>query len=224
MCGRYVNKLTQEVVTDFFAIERCAIEWEPRYNVAPTTIVPVVRRVTDDTIREVVGMRWGLRPFWAKPDAKLPLMINARAETVASKPSYRSAFKTRRCLVPASGYYEWQRRPNKTKLPFYFSRKDEAPIAFAGIWEEGDDDHSATVAIITTEPNAEAEKIHDRMPVIMKRDRWTAWLDPTPLSRDDAVGFLEAPPAGLLRIYPVSPAVNSVKNDDPRLIRETQPD
>ena len=217
MCGRYVNKITGEVVTSFFEVNHIRIQWHPRFNIAPTTIVPVVRRAEVGE-KELVGMKWGLRPFWAKSDAKLPLMINARAETVASKPSYRAAFKARRCLVPASGYYEWQKHPDGPKQPFYFTRVDGNPIAFAGIWEGGEDDASGTVSIITTEPNADAAKIHDRMPVIMKRDRWAEWLSPEPLPSETTKDFLESPPVGLLSIYSVSTAVNSIRNDDPRLI------
>lgn len=217
MCGRYVNRLTGEVVASFFEVNDIRIEWNPRFNVAPTTTVPVVR-LKEDKCRELVGMKWGLRPFWAKPDAKLPPMINARAETVVSKPSYRAAFKSRRCLVPASGYYEWQKLAGGPKQPFYFTRKDGNPIAFAGIWEAGNDDSPDTVSIITTEPNADAAQIHDRMPVIMKRDRWETWLAPEPLAAGDVTEYLAPPPIGLLSIYPVSTAVNSVRNDGPRLI------
>lgn len=208
-------------MTSFFEVNEIRIKWNPRFNVSPATIIPVVRE-KDSSQREVVGMRWGLRPFWAKPDAKLPLMINARAETVASKPSYRAAFKKRRCIVPASGYYEWQKVPGGQKQPFYFTRKDGQPIAFAGIWEAGHGEEPETVAIITTGPNTDASKIHDRMPVIMKREFCEEWLATDPLPSEKATKYLKSPPVGLLLIHPVSTAVNSVRNDDPRLIDQVE--
>lgn len=122
MCGRYVRKDGTPVFS-FFEIDDRRVEWRPSYNVAPATQIPVVRREADGK-REIVELTWGLVPSWAKPDAKLPLMINSRGETVASKPAYRSAFKARRCIVPASGYFEWQKLPEGGKQPFYFERTD----------------------------------------------------------------------------------------------------
>ena len=198
-------------VYSFFEIDEIRIEWHPSYNVAPTTKVPVIRR-EDDGRRELVELSWGLRPFWAKPDAKLPMMINARAETVASKPSYRSAFKSRRCIVPASGYFEWQKLPEGGKQPYYFERADGNPMAFAGIWD------GETVATITTAPNAEAALIHDRMPVIVEPANLTCFLDPEPLSEDERAVLLAPSPDGLLKAWPVSKLVGNVRNNDPRLI------
>ena len=217
MCGRYVNKLIGEAVFSFFEVNDIRIAWRPRYNVAPTTEVPVIR-LAEEGFREVVGMRWGLRPFWAKPDAKLPLMINARAETIAEKPAYRAAFKKRRCLVPASGYYEWQQRGKGPKQPWFFERKDGFPIAFAGIWEAGLEDHPETVSIITTTPNQETAEIHDRMPVILRRRFWKRWFEPMPLSDEERRDILIPAPDGSLALREVSTAVNSVSNDDPTLI------
>lgn len=155
-------------------------------------------------------MRWGLIPSWAKPESKLPLMINARAETIATKPAYRSAFKTRRCIVPATGYFEWQKLPDGTKQPFYFTRKD--PLAFAAIWE------GETVATITTEPNKEAAQVHNRMPVILNFNQFDRWLEPTPLSEEECRLFLHSLPDGSLYCHPVDRRVGSVRFDDPSLI------
>ena len=175
----------------------------------------MVRR-NQDSERELVELRWGLIPVWAKPDSKLPLMINARAETVASKPSYRSAFKTRRCIVPATGYYEWKKLPDGSKQPFHFTKKD-TPLAFAAIWE------GETVATITTEPNKEAAEVHDRMPVILDQSQYDRWMEPSPLSEEESRLFLRGLPDGSLDCYPVDRRVGSVRFDDPSLM-EPAPD
>ena len=187
------------------------IRYQPpaRWNIAPTTGIAVVRQEADGE-REVLDMRWGLVPSWAKPESKVPLMINARAETVATKPAYRSAFKSRRCIVPATGYFEWKKLPDGTKQPFYFTRK--APLAFAAIWE------GMTVATITTEPNKEAAQVHDRMPVILDRHQFERWMDPEPLSEEEGRLFLRCLPDGSLDFYPVDRRVGSVRYDDPSLI------
>lgn len=216
MCGRYVNKLG-EAQYSFFELNDIRLPKfpaRPRYNIAPTTKIPVV--IAEDAGRRaLVEMRWGLRPSWATPEKKLPAMINARVETVASVPSFRSAFKTRRCIVPASGYYEW--RAGKVKQPFYFQRRDGLPIAFAAIWEHNSD-AGDTVCTITTRPNAEASTVHDRMPVILPREAWSRWLEPEPLTEEECAQLLAPSPDGLLEIYPVDRAVGSVANDNPGLI------
>lgn len=213
MCGRYVRKDTAEVVYSFFEINDIRITWQPSYNIPPTAKIPVVRQISEN--RELVEMTWGLRPSWAKPDAKLPMMHNARAETVSKLPSYRSAFKSRRCIVPASGYFEWQ--AGTPKQPFYFERKDNCPLAFAGIWESNPD-VGDTVCIITTSPNEEAGKIHDRMPVILRRGYWQRWFDPLPLTDDERENILIPAPDGSMRISPVTRAVGNVRNNAPELI------
>lgn len=210
MCGRYVRKDGTPVFS-FFEINDRRVEWRPSYNVAPATKVPAVRR-EDGGNREIVELTWGLVPAWAKPDAKLPLMINARAETVASKPAYRSAFKARRCIVPASGYFEWQKLPDGGKQPFYFERTDGNPIAFAAIWE------GQTVATITTEPNKEAGEIHDRMPVMLTGENLARFLDPEPLTPEEREKLLAPAPDGTLALWPVSKLVGSVRNNEPGLI------
>lgn len=215
MCGRYVNKLG-EVQYSFFEVSDIRIPFRPRFNIAPSTEIPVVK-AEDDSHRVLVAMKWGLRPFWAKPDAKLPSMINARAESIASKPAYRAAFKSRRCLVPASGYYEWSKMPEGGKQPFYFERKDGHPIAFAAIYEPAHDDFPETVAIVTTEPNEEALKVHDRMPVILRRVEWPRWFDPSPLSDEERERMLVPAPDGSLNVFPVDKAVGNVRNDNPGL-------
>ena len=210
MCGRYVIKDAKERFAEFFDIDSVMCAAIIRFNIAPTTGVPVVR--FQDGRRTMSEMRWGLIPAWAKSDAKLPMMVNARAETVASKPSFRSAFKYRRCIVPASGYFEWQKVEGGLKQPYYFERQDGHPIAFAGIWE------GETVATITTEPNAEAAPIHDRMPVILEKENWERFLAAEPLTEEERGVLLAPSPPGTLKLWPVSRLVGSVKNQGAELI------
>jgi putative SOS response-associated peptidase YedK len=192
--------------------------FEPRYNVAPTQLVPAVRQ--EDGKRRLVTLRWGLIPSWAK-DAKIGYrLINARADTVAAKPSFRSAFKRRRCLVPADGFYEWK-RSGTLKQPFFIHRKDEEPFAFAGLWEgwenPEDDKEVQSCSLITTEANELMAPIHDRMPVILPVSAYDRWLDP-----DEPVNDLQSPlkpyPADEMAAYPISTYVNSPKNQGPKCI------
>lgn len=213
MCGRYTLDPTKLSLKEFRVSQ---VRYTPpaRFNIAPTTGIAVVRQDPKDG-RELVEMRWGLIPVWAKADSKLPLMINARAETVASKPSYRSAFKSRRCIVPATGYYEWKKLPDGTKQPYYFTRANGGVLAFGAIWE------GETVATITTAPNREASAVHDRMPVILRDDQYERWFSPEPLSEEEKGRFLGPLPDGCLKYYPVDRRVGSVRYDDPGLIEPT---
>jgi putative SOS response-associated peptidase YedK len=221
MCGRYVRK-DGSVVYAVFGVSDLRLTWTPSYNVAPMTRIPVVRRSPDGT-REMVALTWGLRPEWAPVGEKLPLLINARAETVATKPSFRSAFRTRRCLVPASGYFEWQKQADGFRQPFYFERRDGAPLAFAACWE------GETVATLTTRPNAECATVHDRMPVILEPAAFARYLDPEPLSAAEQANLLAPAADGTLTAWPVDPAVGNVRNNSPALLepvraKPAQPD
>lgn len=224
MCGRYVLKEPLDLLQRFFAYSSSEIrQLRPRYNIAPTTKIPVVRCVADGS-RELVEMRWGLIPAWAKDPSTLPPMINARSESVATKPSFRGAFKSRRCLIPASGYYEWSRTAGGTgpKQPFYFHARNGEPLALAGLWEvwlppEGDPIVSA--AIVTCAANAEFAPIHDRMPVVLNEaTARSEWLQPGPLTDGPAAMLLRSVPPGILEAHPISTRVNSVRNDDPSLV------
>ena len=217
MCGRYVVKTPTKTIAKMHRVFDAPL-FEPRYNVAPTQSVPVVR--AKDGTREMVLVRWGLIPSWAK-DAKIGYrLINARADTVATKPSFRSAFKRRRCLVPADGFDEWK-KGGTVKQPFYIHRKDEEPFAFAGLWESWENPEDGkevqTCSLITTEANELMAPIHDRMPVILDAVGCDRWLDV-----DEPVGGLQAflkpfPPDALIA-YPVSTYVNSPKNQGPKCI------
>lgn len=231
MCGRYLlNSSTDELRRTFGFTEVSDLprQLTPRFNVAPTQVVPVVREPparkldivrTVDGGRELVAARWGLIPSWAKEASIGNKMINARAETVAEKPAFRAAFRARRCIIPASGFYEWRRRGGGPKQPFLIRRKDGQPMAFAGLWESWTDPATGevvtTCTIITCAPNALMAELHDRMPVILDPADHDAWLDPTRLGGEE---LLRPCPADWLEAVPVSTRVNSPRNDDAALL------
>ncbi len=213
MCGRYAlgpYHPARDIEREYFA---SLDEFPGRYNVAPTQEMPIVRM--HEGKPELVSARWGLIPSWAN-DMKVGFStINARAETVATKPAFRDAYKWRRCLVAATGYYEWQKRPDG-KQPYYFTSRDGSLLVFAGLWEswkpkEGDPVLSYT--IIVCEPNPLASAVHDRMPVIIPDKDWRRWL-----VEPDVRHLLKPCPEDTLESYPVSRAVNSSRNESPQLI------
>ena len=231
MCGRYRLARKKEILAETFDVENDNdIDWSPRYNVAPGQDVPVVRQDPARPRRMLSLMRWGLIPSWSKEANVGYKMINARAETVADLPVFRDPFRYRRCLVPADGFYEWAKQ-GKQKSPFLFSRADDSIFAFAGIWDRWRDPDKTnpnkewleTCSIITTSANALLSGIHDRMPVIMKRENYDLWLDPGFKKVEDLLDLLKLFPAGVMRHYRVSTRVNSVKNDDPTCAEEFIP-
>ena len=219
MCGRYDNLIAREAYRLLFRSKRLPqSNYPPRYNIAPTDPIPIVRVDPRDGTRELVMARWGLVPWWAKELPKVP-HINARAETVHEKPLFREAFAKRRALIPATGFYEWQKRADG-KQPYRFRRRDFEPFAFAGLWEfcrlAGQEILSA--AIIVGEPNPLAAKIHDRMPVILEPDDYDRWLDAS-TGIDELRTLLKPYPAERMEGVAVSRAVNSVKNDTEECIQ-----
>ena len=220
MCGRFAQFSDPEALAQAFGLETVDLDAPPRYNVAPTQPVLAVRLADDGQRREWVRLRWGLVPFWSKgPDSRYS-MINARAETVATKPAYRAAFKQRRCLIPADAFYEWQ--PGKDgKQPYAIRRTDRAPFAIAGLWEHWQGEDGAAIAsctLIVTEANALLAPIHDRMPVILAPAHYGTWLGgdgehPEALQRL----LVPADPAGW-EAYPIDRAVNSPSNEGPALL------
>ncbi len=226
MCGRYTLIANAEAIRLLFALpafdERLVT---PRYNIAPTQPIAVVRDTPKG--RELLPMRWGLIPTWAKDPKTLPLMINARAEGISEKPAYRGAFRYRRCLVPASGFYEWQARGRGPKQPFLASPGPiepggEALVAFAGLWETwhgADGSEIDTAAIVTTDANARLAPVHDRMPVVLAPKDFETWLS-SRTEPEEAAALLKPAPEDLLSLTPVSRRVNSVENDDAGLLLE----
>jgi putative SOS response-associated peptidase YedK len=220
MCGRFVQALDPEAYAEFFGAE--PVEdlgpAAPSYNVAPTTRVYAVAE--HEGVRRLGRFRWGLIPFWAKDTGIASRLINARAETLATKPAFRNSFKSRRCLIPADGFYEWERRV-KGKLPHYVYREDGDPLALAGLWaswrDPGTDERIVSCTIVTTEPNDLMSRLHDRMPVVLARPQWDRWLD-AEFADAGALGELLVPTTEALAEHPVSTLVNSVRNNFPDCI------
>lgn len=229
MCGRYTVTRQEGLIDDLEAVLGPQVTtnewWKPRFNVAPTQPAPVV--VLDDGRRTVEMMRWGLVPFWGtKPGAKPPLMINARVESLGAKQVFRDALAHKRCLVPADGFFEWLHDgTKKTPTPMYIHPRDHRFVAFAGLWasaktETGRELHSFT--ILTGPPNDLVRPIHDRMPVVLDRSAWSAWLDPT-LDRDGARALLHVPSVDGWVADQVSTWVNKTDHDDPSCVRPVEP-
>lgn len=221
MCGRYTLTANTDALIKRFKIKDYQGEHRPRYNIAPTQKNPVVL-LNEKTERMMTDMRWGLIPFWAKDEKIGYKMINARVETVAEKPSFKKAFITRRCLVPADGYYEWQKtgKPGR-KPPYRIALKSRELFAFAGLWEAwknqiGEIVHSYT--IITTEADKLVAKIHPRMPVILRPENEDNWIDPNLRDAENLMKLLNPYPSKLTEMYEVSPVVGRANIDTAELI------
>jgi putative SOS response-associated peptidase YedK len=218
MCGRFALIVDASVLADVFDVDPPR-GLKPRFNIAPTQTVPIIR-AGKATPRECAVVRWGLVPSWAKDERMGARMINARGETVAEKPSFRSAIKSRRCLIPADGFYEWV-RTDGGKQPHYIHFADGRIFAFAGLWErwsKGGGEPLDTCTIITTTPNDLIAGLHDRMPVILPPDRFAEWLEPVPLTPQRLHGLLVPCPAEGMEAYPVSNYVNKPANDGPECV------
>ncbi|HET6421203.1 MAG TPA: SOS response-associated peptidase [Geobacteraceae bacterium] len=219
MCGRFTLHLPREILEEIFGV-LVMRDLPRRYNIAPGQNAAVIRVYPDGT-RHLDLLRWGLVPSWAKNPAVGSRMINARSETAREKPAFRNALKYRRCIVPASGFYEWREEAGRKK-PLYLKLKDDKPMMFAGLWEHWKSTAGDTLesfAILTTGANELIKPVHDRMPLILDREDAELWLDPhvTVPERLDAV-FKEFP-SEKMEMYPVSKTVNSAKNDGPECIR-----
>ena len=228
MCGRYRLSRRKQILEEHFSADWNDAEWSPRYNIAPTQLVPVVRQNADNASREMSLIRWGLIPSWAKDSSKAAAMINARSETAATKPAFCDALKFRRCLIPADGFYEWQ-RVDKAKQPYCFEVNHGELFAFAGLlgtWKDQSGKILETCSILTTTPNAVTAPVHDRMPVILDPRFYDPWLYPGSIDTNVVSQFLKPLDAGLMNCFPVGPRVNRPVNDDPECsapIEITQP-
>lgn len=229
MCGRYRLSRRKQIIEEYFHTTPWDDDWEPRYNIAPTQPVPVIRQHPKEPIRQISSMGWGLVPHWAKDSAGAARTINARSETAAEKPAFRDPLKFRRCLIPADGFYEWARR-NGSKQPYCFDVNDGELFAFAGLWDGWKDANGnwiKTCSILTTTPNAVTSAVHDRMPVILDPDAYDLWLDPGMQDAARISELLKPYDAHLMRSYPVSTRINHVAHDDeecgrPAEITQTQ--
>ena len=216
MCGRFTLRTPPPVLAEIFAVD-ARPNLAARYNIAPSQDILVVRAIGDAGAREFAMLRWGLVPHWARDAAIGNRMINARAETVAEKPSFRDAYRHRRCLVAADGFYEWQKAPNGTKQPYHIRFDDDAPFAIAGLWERwraADGETLETCTLITTEANRALEPIHHRMPVILQPAAYDAWLDARSASPDALGALLRPYPSDDLAAHAVGPRVNNARHDD----------
>lgn len=219
MCGRFTQTASPEVIARQFNISRPLLV-TPRYNIAPSQPIAAIRIDPETAMRALVMLHWGLIPSWAK-DPKIGYQcINAKAETVAEKPSFRSAFKKRRCLVVATGFYEWQVR-GRIKQPMWIGLQNHAPFAFAGLWEHWQPPEGQpleTCTILTTEPNDLMAPIHNRMPVILAPTAYDQWLDPQFQHTDSLKALLRPYPSDALTAYPVSALVNNPRHDVPQCL------
>jgi putative SOS response-associated peptidase YedK len=216
MCGRYRLSRRKQLVEEYFDAGSDESEWTPRYNIAPTQPVPVIRQNPKEPRRELSLMLWGLIPSWSKDMSGAAMMINARSETAATKPAFRDPLSSRRCLIPADGFYEWL-RSGKAKQPYCFEVNDGELFAFAGLWDRWKDPSGQWIkscSILTTTPNAVTSAVHDRMPVILDRANYDLWLDPGFTDVAAASEMLKPYDAAAMRSYAVSVRVNHVANDD----------
>ena len=219
MCGRFTLSVNPADLQDAFPEFSFPTQITPRYNIAPTQPVLVV---PNDGSNKADYFTWGLIPSWAKDPSIGSRLINARAETLAEKPSFRSAYKYHRCLIFANGFFEWQAKPgSQAKLPHLIRLKSSKPFAFAGLWEhwqspEGSEIKSAT--IITTSANELMATLHERMPLILPRETYSKWLDPTPLFPVELNRLLVPYPTAEMEAFPISTLVNSPANDKPEVV------
>jgi len=221
MCGRYDLHLDQGRLASLFGLDPAAMpRLEPRYNIAPSQPVPIVRDNRDRGLREMMLVQWGLVPRWAEDPSIGQRMVNARGETAAEKNAFKAAMRYRRCLLPATGFYEWASAPGG-KQPYRFHREDDAPFALAGLyehWHGPNGEQLDTATILTTDANETVRPIHERMPVVVEHDAWDRWLNPTAEKPEDVAELLRPAPDDFFTAYPVSRRVNSPKQDDPSLI------
>jgi putative SOS response-associated peptidase YedK len=224
MCGRYKLSRRKQVVEEYFDAVSDEPDWAPRFNIAPTQPIAVIRQNPKEPIRELSLMRWGLIPSWSKDSSGAARMINARSETASTKPAFRDALKSRRCLIPADGFYEWK-RDGKAKQPYCFEVGEGDLFAFAGLWERWKDPSGEwikTCSILTTTPNAVTAPVHDRMPVILDPDAYDLWLDPGMTNVDAATDLLKPFDARVMQGFPVSTRINSVVNEDAECSRPVE--
>lgn len=219
MCGRFTLSTDAQFLSDYFDLDRVPAGFEQRFNIAPGQSIATIRQV-GGVGRELDFTHWGLIPSWADSMKIANHLINARAETVADKPAFRSAFRRKRCLIPADGFYEWQQTA-QGKQPYWIGLPDRTPIGFAGLWSHWEPKDGSGVVesctILTTTANEQMKPYHDRMPVILQPDAFAAWLDPEE-QRADQVKQILQPFVGELQIYPVSRDVNSPLKDNHHLI------
>jgi len=222
MCGRYASTLPPEMMEELYKLLN-SIELVPRYNIAPTQPIAAIWEAHGR--REAHFARWGLVPGWVKDPREFPLLVNARVETMAEKPAFRDSLKHGRCIVPASGYYEWHTNPDKSKQPYYITMADGGPMALAGLytsWMGPNGEEVDSVATITVPTNHQLSAIHHRMPAILRGDEIDTWLNVREVRAAEAAQLALPLEDGVLKFHPVSTRVNSARDDDPGLIEPAE--
>ena len=222
MCGRYVITSAPEAIRALFRYQEQP-NFPPRYNVAPTQPIPIVRLAQG--VRQFALVRWGLLPSWVKDPKAFTLVINARGESVLDKPAFKNAMKYRRCLIPADGFYEWKASGSR-KGPYFVRPTSGAPMAFAGLWESWigpNGEELETAAIVTTTANHALEDVHDRMPVVVPPEAFDLWLNCGEVDATTAAALIAPPPDDAMEAYPVSTDVNRVANDNAKLLEPAAP-
>ena len=223
MCGRYKLTAKERWLSDFFNLDPEDVDWAARWNVAPTQEVATIRQDRHGPKRIFGLMRWGLVPYWAKDISIGAKAINAVSETAAEKPLFRESLRRRRCLVPADGFYEWKQIAAGKKQPYSIGLADDGLFAFAGLWDRWKDPSGKVIescTVLTTKANALLKDIHDRMPVILDRDDYDLWLDPGVTDPQKVNHLLKPFDGRLMKVRPVSAAVNKVANDGPECAEE----
>jgi putative SOS response-associated peptidase YedK len=220
MCARFTQHHTPAQITERFEPVRLLFEPQPRYNIAPSQIIPVIWR--DGNSRVMEGIKWGLIPPWAKSPGTIQPIINARAESLAEKPTFRRPLTRQRCLIPADGFYEWTAGTAGKRQPIHFRLRTQELFAFAGLWDQGRDQEGAATrmcTLITVPPNDLVASVHNRMPAILRVEHESLWLDPELQSPSALIELLKPYPAELMESFPVSPRLNSPRADDPDCLR-----
>src|SRR5690242_14951566 len=221
MCGRYRLTAAERYIAQHFEISEDEVQWTPRYNIAPTQTVAVVRQ-NGRFGRTFDALRWGLIPYWAKDASIANHTINAMSESAAEKPAFREALQRRRCLIPADGFYEWKKLSSKQKQPYGLSMADDALFAFAGLWDNWrspSGDAVQTCTILTTSANSLLRGIHHRMPVILRREDFDLWLDPWITNPSRVATLLKPFDERLMKATTVSTLVNNAQNDSPECMQ-----
>ena len=225
MCGRYAFLLPPEAMAALFKVLN-QVDYPPRFNIAPTQ--PIVAIVEQQGRRTAELFRWGFVPGWVKDPREFTLLINARAETMATKPSFRDAVRNSRCVVPATGYYEWMKGADDTRRPYFISSAETETMAFAGLystWAGPNGEEVDTVCIVTVDPNLEISGVYDRMPAILRGEAAIdAWLNTRDVDVAEAVGLAVSPPAGTMKYHPVSRAIGKAASEGPELIAPLTPE
>ena len=219
MCGRFTLQAPEMLIRKAFNLRNAVqLNLQPRYNIAPSQDISIIRDAEEG--HALTLARWGLIPHWSKEPKTKYSTINARIETVAEKPTYRTPFRSRRCLIPADGFYEWK-MVNGHKIPHYIHMRKGGVFAFAGIWDrwEGNGETLDSCSIIVMPSNEVMKPLHERMPAIIAPTHYDLWLDPRITEKDEIMGFLNSAPSGSLKYYPISPWVNLPKHNDERCIR-----